>query len=216
MRKALLWCCLVTALCVASLFGQQPDPPAKGRGGQGKGGRGKVEGGRGFAFAAPASPKWEYAVRMHADIQEMGDGDIQRGMNKLGESGWELVSLDGTFGTGRGHAYFKRPKGANSPRAGFDFSGEEGPFFPMVVGNGRVPPGPQAKETTTLISLKNSQVNSMAQMIQAIYGRPGIRIVPDSRTNRLVLLAPEDQVAEIRRLIDELDQPAPMDRKMVK
>ncbi len=108
MRRALLGGCLVAAICVASVFGQQPDDFGK------KGGKGGGRGGKGKAMPAfrelnpPA--RWDYAVRMHADVMEMGGGDLQRGLNHMGELGWELVTVDGIFGQGHGHAYFKRPR----------------------------------------------------------------------------------------------------------
>ncbi len=78
---------------------------------------------------------------------------------------------------------------------------------------------PTQKETTVIIPLKNSQANSMAQILSSVIsGAPGsrTRFVPDQRTNRLILVAPDDKIAEVRKLIDELDQPVPVDRRFVK
>ena len=108
MRRALLGGCLVAAICVASVFGQQPDDFGK------KGGRGGGRGGKGKSMPASGN-----RIHRHDGIMpsacmpmfmEMGGGDLQRGLNHMGELGWELVTVDGIFGQGRGHAYFKRPK----------------------------------------------------------------------------------------------------------
>ncbi len=227
MRKKLLWSCLVLSICVVSLFAQQPEgSPKKGKEGQAKGMRGsKGRGGFGPVF----STRWEYAVRTMAEVQDSGEGDLQRGLNKLGESGWELVALDGTFGTGHGNAYFKRTKSGGPWRSDGDAGAPMMPGLSAVdveaivgqrppnAGGGATEarslvittsPVPQSKETTLVLTLKNCPVGSMAQMLNSIFGRPGVRVVPDSRTNKLVLIAPENLVPEIRKMIEELDQPA--------
>jgi type II secretory pathway component HofQ len=63
------------------------------------------------------------------------------------------------------------------------------------------------KEITLLISLKNAQANSTSQMLSQVFGSTRARFVPDPRTNRIVLVAPEDKLSEIRKLIEELDVP---------
>ena len=229
MRRALIGGCLFVALCVASSFGQQPDDFGK-RGGK----AGKGKGFKAFEGApkmdAPGPHRWEYAIRRREDFQEMGGDDLQRAMNRMGESGWELVAVDGTFAQGRGHAYFKRPRNGPMPPAEADVMRDQ-PVPPAPP----TPPGcpggfggfggfargpgnnvPQPKETTTIITLKNAQPSSMTQMLTMVFGTTGARFVPDSRTGRLILIAPEDKLAEIRKMVEELDQPAPTDRRMTK
>jgi hypothetical protein len=228
MRRVLLGGCLVAAICVASVVAQQPDDFDKKMVKGGRGGKAFKSMGPPGRDGAPTNHRWEYAVRRHADVQEAGGGDLERGMNHLGELGWELVTVDGNFGQGRGHAYFKRSRIGPPSQADDDTRREQNPMPPqpqgpfmgrgMGRGAGGNPPPPQ-HETTVIVPLKNSQANSMAQILSNIVsGAPGsrARFVPDQRTNRLILVAPDDKMAEIRKLIDELDQPVGAERRLTK
>jgi hypothetical protein len=88
--------------------------------------------------------KWEYTLLMRVDIEKRGGGDFVAGLNKLGEEGWEVISMTGPRGThGYGETLFKRPK--ESPRGapgGLTFrGGSEGsrtggatnPFDPGIL-----------------------------------------------------------------------------------
>lgn len=56
------------------------------------------------APAADGPPCWEYRALSRAQVVELGKNDFVAGLNKLGEEGWELVSVT------RGDDYiFKRP-----------------------------------------------------------------------------------------------------------
>lgn len=219
MRRAVLLCCLAVAVCAASIDAQPPGEAPQFKGS--KKGKGS---GRGFGFGPPpvavsSSPgQWEYAVKTAAEIRELGNADIQAGLNKLGDDGWELITLDGTFGRVAGHAYFKRPK-THRPTSPLVQVPVQGDTQSISFGNvaSRQTKAAQAKETTTIVPVKNSNPLVLSQILQSVYARSSqIRFVPDQRTNRLILVAPEDQVAEIKRLIDDLDQPAPTERRMVK
>jgi len=69
--------------------------------------------------------KWEYTLLERVDIEKRGAGDFVAGLNKLGEEGWEAISIIGPRGArGYGETLFKRLK--ESPRGGTrraDFSG---------------------------------------------------------------------------------------------
>ena len=219
MRRGVLLSCLAVAICVASIDAQPPGEAPQFKGS--KKGKGS---GSGFSFGPPpfavsSSPsQWEYAVKTAAEIRELGNADIQAGLNKLGDDGWELVTIDGTFGRVAGHAYFKRPK-TNRPSPPPVQVPVQGETQSISLGNvpSRQTKTAQVKETTTIVSMKNSNPVALSQILQSVYARSSqIRFVPDQRTNRLILVAPEDQVAEIKRLIDDLDQPTPTDRRMVK
>jgi hypothetical protein len=43
--------------------------------------------------SAPWRQKWEYSVLSAAEIAKRADGDLQAGLNRLGEEGWELVTV---------------------------------------------------------------------------------------------------------------------------
>ncbi|CAN5274112.1 hypothetical protein BH10PLA2_BH10PLA2_07380 [soil metagenome] len=197
---------MVAAICAASVLGQQPDEFNK-KGG--KGGRGSKM----SKFMTSPSPevlpihRWEYAVRREHEISQTAGGDLQRGLNQLGDSGWELVSAaTNTF-------YFKRPKN-NPPPPPLNEPRREGSPAPPI------PPGefgefartltrpvPSTNEKTTFVQLKNAEASSVAQILSSVYRDRGVRFVPETRTNRLILLVPEEKLADIRKFIDELDQP---------
>jgi hypothetical protein len=52
----------------------------------------------------PAKQKWEYTV------SQISDQDAPIQLNKLGESGWELVTFERVNNYARPTFYFKRPK----------------------------------------------------------------------------------------------------------
>jgi type II secretory pathway component GspD/PulD (secretin) len=70
---------------------------------------------------------------------------------------------------------------------------------------GRGLDGPAAQPQ--IYELKNAGTVDVQTLLQSLYTRfDGIRITGDSRTGRLVVVAREDQHAEIRKLIEQLDQ----------
>jgi type II secretory pathway component GspD/PulD (secretin) len=70
---------------------------------------------------------------------------------------------------------------------------------------GRGLEGPVAQPQ--IYELKNAGAVDVQTLLQSLYTRfDGIRITGDSRTGRLVVVAKEDQHAEIRALVDRLDQ----------
>src|SRR4051812_21578312 len=97
MRKTLF--CVATFLCSASLYGQEPNrtPPPR-----------SVEAGQ---------RHWEYKVVTWGALIAGKDGrkPAEEELNKLGQEGWELVSVD-AGSTDRNHlrepsCFFKRAKG---------------------------------------------------------------------------------------------------------
>src|SRR5438128_9241250 len=70
--------------------------------------------------------KWEYTFLSRVDIEKRGGGDFVAGLNKLGEEGWEVISMTGPRGThGYGETLFKRLKDA--PRGAPALPGLGGP-----------------------------------------------------------------------------------------
>jgi hypothetical protein len=47
--------------------------------------------------------RWEYRVVTKDELIDLGKKDLTTGLNKLGDEGWELVAVDGSY-------VFKRPK----------------------------------------------------------------------------------------------------------
>jgi hypothetical protein len=39
-------------------------------------------------------PRWEYKVMTPADVRSLGKKDLDAGLNRLGDEGWELVGMD--------------------------------------------------------------------------------------------------------------------------
>jgi hypothetical protein len=54
--------------------------------------------------------KWEYRVLTKEEVSALGKKDLARGLNKLGEEGWELAAIETAY-------IFKRPKGQIQQRA---------------------------------------------------------------------------------------------------
>ncbi len=52
-----------------------------------------------FAQEAPSSSpvKWEYRVLSRDQIAELGKNDLAAGLNRLGEDGWQLVTVEPAF-----------------------------------------------------------------------------------------------------------------------
>lgn len=77
-----------------------------------------------------------------------------------------------------------------------------------------------AKETVTLIRLEHARANEAAGALMNLYARrttgrgtSGPRIVPDARTNSLLVAADDETLAAVRAMISLIDQPAPAEDK---
>ena len=66
--------------------------------------------------AGAARPKWEYRILTREEIHKLGTNDLKAGLTKLGEEGWELITLEPEVKAEVGRTgqsamfYFKRPK----------------------------------------------------------------------------------------------------------
>jgi hypothetical protein len=67
----------------------------------------------GTAVSAEAMPdgirKWEYRVLTKDQVLDLGKKNLEAGLNKLGEEGWELAAVDGAY-------IFKRSREPNRRR----------------------------------------------------------------------------------------------------
>src|SRR5262245_54859882 len=71
-------------------------------------GKGKPKGmGQPAPSGAYPGARWEYSVLARPQVARLAGDDLQAGLNKLGEEGWELVAVEPAPGPGR--LYFKRP-----------------------------------------------------------------------------------------------------------
>lgn len=76
-----------------------------------------VQAGEGDGEKARPAVKWEYRVLSRDHLLEAGDKNLEKGLNKLGDEGWELVTIEfpmmlqraeGRFASDARY-YFKRP-----------------------------------------------------------------------------------------------------------
>jgi hypothetical protein len=75
MRNRLLVATVLAAGCLAGLGLRSGSPAA--------------------AEEPPKRPQWQYRVFYHSDLMALGADKINANLTKLGEEGWELVSVSG-------------------------------------------------------------------------------------------------------------------------
>jgi hypothetical protein len=87
---------VVVPLFALMAIGQEPDhPPATEKREKRPPERPRRSGPGG---EAPWRQKWEYSVLQRREIMSRADGDLQAGLSKLGEEGWELIAVRGSEG----------------------------------------------------------------------------------------------------------------------
>jgi hypothetical protein len=183
-------------------------------------------------MARAAHPRWEYLVKPREAFTSQGKDEIAAGLNKLGDEGWELVSID----AGAGTYVFKRAKGAPGGHGGAGMMGMAsgmssmgGPGSGIMPGSGGgkggrgvdllpsgtgpgmpVGRGPAAAESVQIIRLKYLGAQAVADTIKEVLGKDhaGIRVAAESQTNSLLVGGQEHQIDTIRKLVVELDQAA--------
>jgi hypothetical protein len=137
------------------------------------------------AGKAASRPQWEYKTVAADGLVELGKNE-QGGLDKLGDDGWELVAVTPAQSFSKAVYYFKRPK-----------TGDKRPAAPAPEAAG---------EQTQLVRLKYALAPELAQTLQSVFGgRGGPAIVPEPRSNTLIVRGSEKQVEEVHRLIRELD-----------
>jgi type II secretory pathway component GspD/PulD (secretin) len=141
------------------------------------------------AGKAAGRPQWEYQTLTRGKVVELGKNDLAAGLNKLGDDGWELVAV--TAGQEPGQAaeyYFKRPKG-QAPKD-----------------ERRTAPAPEpAAEGVQVIRLKYAPASELSKTLRAVFDEPALAIVPDSRTNTVVVRGSVRQIEKVVFLVRDLD-----------
>lgn len=175
---------LVVILMVAgSALAQRRPMPEKPRGPGARGER-----------PAPRQ-QWEYRTLSRDAIAELGNKDLNTGLNKLGEEGWELVALAADANLNRkgswAEYYFKRPKDAGA-RA------EAKPDKPQ----------PETRTETQILTLKFARATDMARILAKLFGDKDIAVGCDERTNSLVVKGSPKVIDELATIVAKLDQPA--------
>jgi type II secretory pathway component GspD/PulD (secretin) len=69
-------------------------------------------------------------------------------------------------------------------------------------------PPPGVPRTANVFALKNADAEKLRPILLNIFGRQGITVAVDARTNALVVAADADTLEEVRKLVTELDKPA--------
>jgi hypothetical protein len=136
-----------------------------------------------------ARSKWEYLVRTREGIVKKGENDLETGMNRLGEEGWELIAIEPNLqpsGDGERRIrstsyYFKRPRQSSS----------------LQCVNGVV----------AAISVKHAKAVSLAKVLQELYaGSSTTHLSCLESTNTILVYGLPKQVTEIRMLVAGLDR----------
>jgi hypothetical protein len=174
-----------------------PGDPARGAG------KGPTPGGtRNVAPVTPpgvAGPRWEYKIQTSDTLTELGQGDLAAGLNKLGDEGWELISVPAVepgraFGRPRGDCYFKRPKASVR---------HDGPLT-------REPAAGTTEEAQVrILMLKHAQAPELAKVLMQLLARGGYpaALVPEPRTNALIIRGSKKDIEGIEELAMRLDIP---------
>jgi hypothetical protein len=141
------------------------------------------------AGKAASRPQWEYKTVTGDGLVELGKNE-QAGLNKLGDDGWELVSVTPGQGFSKAVYYFKRPKAA---------AGQGGDKRPAAAAPEPAPEGMQ------VIRLKYATAPELAKTLRAVFDEPALAIVPEARTNTLILRGPLSEIEKVRFLVRDLD-----------
>src|SRR5262245_39077748 len=173
----------------------------------------------------PGPLQWEYAVRTSADFR-----DLEAGLNKLGQEGWELVSVDpGLRAQGvvrEQQFFFKRAKGMPPFAGRGGVGGQAGGALPFgggvgatsasrtsgeSRGGGRTERAAPAKEDVVVVPLRHASATALARTLQQVYSNSltgrmaGLRVASDERTNALILAGTEEMITTVRALVEQLD-----------
>ncbi len=70
-------------------------------------------------------------------------------------------------------------------------------------------PPPGLPRTVKIFMLKNADAVKLSDTITTIFGRQGVTATVDARTNSLIVAGDAETLEEVRKLIAELDKPAP-------
>jgi uncharacterized protein (TIGR03067 family) len=150
-----------------------------------------------IAPSAAARTNWEYKTLSGGEVLELGKSNLNNGLNRLGDEGWELVAVEADPEHARGGArhvgntyYFKRPKAA-------------------VAAAPQAKPAPRGElkiDEFQVIMLKHVDAVTTAKTLQQLFmDQKDLRFVPDPNTNVLLIRAPAEHFELIRNLVRVLD-----------
>jgi hypothetical protein len=161
------------------------------------------------ASAAPAAPahragaRWEYRTVTRQELLDLGKNDVNAGLNKLGDDGWELVAV--------------RPGAAAGPERGPRRPGESGTEYyfkrpasaPMVSAS--APPAGPGEGQFVVFRLKFGSAVPLSRMLNELMNGEGgsrrMRVVADPETNQLLLKGTDNDLATVEALLNKLDTP---------
>lgn len=188
MRTKLL-CVVALGLLVVAYadIGAQPEPKKKG--GPGDPWFKKQQ-------TSETVTRWEYRAEYASTFYTKSNTFDVTGLNKLGAEGWDLVAINPGPPNQQGMAMFifRRPSGAVK-------------IEPKAIAD----PAPKAmaepKLDLRIYLLKNANASDIANIVGDVVraGKQTVRIVPDPRTNQVIVFAPTDMHDMIEALIQRID-----------
>jgi hypothetical protein len=137
-----------------------------------------------------ARPAWEYKELSRPEVEALATGEdkgrFAAGLNKLGSDGWELVALD--------------PAGGRPARY----------LFKRAAGKavtGKAPAQAQTEGEFRIVRLSYARAAEMAKTLTAVFqGAESFRVIPEERTNAVLLSGSEAELHKAERIITELDR----------
>ncbi|MFM8272560.1 MAG: secretin N-terminal domain-containing protein [Gemmata sp.] len=65
----------------------------------------------------------------------------------------------------------------------------------------------QQPQTVNVFKLKNADAEKLRPILTAVFGRQGVTVTVDARTNSLIVAADKTTLEEVRKLVEKLDEP---------
>jgi type II secretory pathway component GspD/PulD (secretin) len=69
------------------------------------------------------------------------------------------------------------------------------------------PAAAQQPQTVNIFKLKNADAEKLRPILTTIFGRQGITVTVDARTNSLIVATDMMTLEEVRKLVEKLDEP---------
>jgi uncharacterized protein (TIGR03067 family) len=130
-------------------------------------------------------PRWEYRTLTRQQLLDLGKKDVTAGLNRMGDSGWELVAVQRGESTGPAEYYFKRLAAQTTSVA------------------------EPATGDFEVIPLKHAKAREAAKMLDELMNGNAVprraRIVADENSNQLLISARPDDLLVIKKVLIDID-----------
>jgi RNA polymerase sigma factor (sigma-70 family) len=165
---------------------------------------------QGVRDKTPAGQPWEYKVLIRDATSA-----VENVLNEVGAAGWELSTATPVADSNRVMFVFKRSRGVRYDGV-LDGGGRPtDPFKNPALGPKADAPSktPDADprawyrrgQNLSTIQLRNTAATEVADILTKVFKNG--RIVPDPRTNSLIIQGADDDLDSIKALIEKLDKP---------